>query len=98
MSSDVSIFVVMVQYLFVLTSKVCIIKDKKIKSMIVNMLKNQIHTYFSHNNNIKCVDSTIKYIDFKSIHYAINIDVVSSFMFLMILFLCFYGCIINLNY
>ena len=36
--------------------------------------------YFSHNSNIKYVDSTIKYIGFESIHYTINLDVVLSFM------------------
>ena len=48
----------------------------------------------SHNSNIKCVDSTIKCVGFKSIHYAINQDVISSsmifskfdFMFLSIYF------------
>ena len=36
--------------------------------------------YYSHNSNIKCVNSTFKYIDFDSFHYAINLNVVSSFM------------------
>ena len=36
--------------------------------------------YSSHNNNIKCIDSTIKYIDFESFHYTISLYVVSSFM------------------
>ena len=36
--------------------------------------------YSSHNNNIKCVDSTIKCIGFESIHYVITSDVVSFFM------------------
>ena len=36
--------------------------------------------YSNHNSNIKCVDSTIKCIGFESFHYAINLDVVSSFM------------------
>ena len=36
--------------------------------------------YYSHNSNIKCMDSTIKCIGFESFHYAINLDVVSSFM------------------
>ena len=40
--------------------------------------------YYSHNNSIKCVDSTIKcidstikFIDFESIHYAINLDFIA---------------------
>ena len=36
--------------------------------------------YYSHNSNIKCIDLIIKYIDFESYHYAINLDVVSSFV------------------
>ena len=36
--------------------------------------------YYSHNSNITCVGSTIKYIDFESIHYVVNLNVVSSFM------------------
>ena len=36
--------------------------------------------YFSHNSNIKYVNSTIKYIDIETIHYAINMDIVSSFI------------------
>ena len=36
--------------------------------------------YYNHNSNIKCVDSIIKYISFKLIHYAINLDVVLFFM------------------
>ena len=36
--------------------------------------------YSSYNSNIKYVDSTIKYIGFESFYYAINLDVVSSFM------------------
>ena len=36
--------------------------------------------YSNHNSNIKCIDSTIKCIGFESFHYAINLDVVSSFI------------------
>ena len=36
--------------------------------------------YYNHNSNIKCVDSTIKYIGFESIHYIINLNVVLSFI------------------
>ena len=44
----------------------------------------------SYNNNIKCVDSIIKYIDFESFYYIINLDVV-----LAILILCLYGYIVS---
>ena len=44
------------------------------------MLHNLNHMYYSHNNNIKYVGSTIKYIDFEPIRYAIILDVVSSFI------------------
>ena len=36
--------------------------------------------YSSHNSNIKCINSTTKYIDFESFHYVIKLDVVSSFI------------------
>ena len=36
--------------------------------------------YPSHNSNIKCVGLTIKCVGFELIHYAINLDVVLSFM------------------
>ena len=35
----------------------------------------------NHNSNIKCLGSTIKYIDFELIHYGINLNVVSSSVF-----------------
>ena len=41
--------------------------------MVVNILENWSHRYVSHYNAIKCVS-------FDSIHYVINIDVVSSSM------------------
>ena len=41
--------------------------------MVVNILENWSHRYVSHYNTIKCVS-------FDSIHYVINIDVVSSSM------------------
>ena len=37
--------------------------------------------YYSYDINIKCVDLTIKYICFELIHYAVNLNVVLSFMF-----------------
>ena len=46
--------------------------------MTVNILQNWSHIYSSHNSNIKCIDSTIKYIGFESFYYAINLDVVLS--------------------
>ena len=48
--------------------------------MIVNMLQNYSHKYFSHNSNIKYICSIIKCISFESIYYVINLDVVSLFM------------------
>ena len=36
--------------------------------------------YSSHNSNIKCVGSIIKNIGFEPIHYAINLDIVLSYM------------------
>ena len=47
---------------------------------VINMLQNWNHRYYSHNSNIKCAGSTIKYISLKLIPYVINFDVVSSFM------------------
>ena len=49
-------------------------------SMVISILHNQSQKYSSHNSNIKCVDSTIKCIDFESFHYVINLDVGLSFM------------------
>ena len=46
--------------------------------MVVVMLQNLSHKYSNHNNNIKYIDSSIKCIGFKQIHYAINLNVVSS--------------------
>ena len=53
---------------------------KEINLMVVNMLQNLSHRYFSHNSNIKCISLIIKCIDFESIHCTINLNVVSSFM------------------
>ena len=53
---------------------------QQIESMVINMLQNWSHRYSNHNSNIKYLGSIIKYIGFKLIHYAINLDVVSSFM------------------
>ena len=36
--------------------------------------------YSSHDSNIKCVGSTIKCVSFESIHYVINLNIVSSSM------------------
>ena len=36
--------------------------------------------YSSHNSNIKYIGTKIKYVGFKLIHYAINIDTFSSYM------------------
>ena len=48
--------------------------------MVVNMLQSCNHRHSSHNSNIKCIGSTIKYIVFDLIHYAINLDVVSLYV------------------
>ena len=48
--------------------------------MVVNMLQNLSQMYYSHNSNIKCVDSTIKCIGFESFHYVINLNVVLLFV------------------
>ena len=53
---------------------------QKIKSIIINMLQKLSHKYSSHNSNIKCGNSTIKCRSFELIHYAINLDVVSSYI------------------
>ena len=37
-------------------------QKQKIKSIIVNIRQNLSQKYYSNNNNIKCIDSTIKYI------------------------------------
>ena len=55
-------------------------QQQEIKSTVINMLENWNSRYFSHNNNIKCVGSTIKYIGFELIHYAVNLNVGSSFI------------------
>ena len=47
--------------------------------MVINMLQNYSHRHYCYNSNIKYVGSTIKYIGFESIHYIINMDVVSSY-------------------
>ena len=44
------------------------------------MLYNLSYRYYSHNSNIKYVNLTIKCIDFESFYYAINLNVVSSFI------------------
>ena len=46
--------------------------------------------YYNNNSNIKYADSIIKYIDFKLIHYAINLYIVSSFMVFYSMFLSMY--------
>ena len=54
--------------------------------MVINMLQNLSHMYFSHNNNVKCIGSTIKHVDFKPIYYTINLDVISFIIILIIYF------------
>ena len=36
--------------------------------------------YYSHNNNIKYVDSIINCIGFESFYYVINLNMISSFI------------------
>ena len=68
--------------------------DDLVFLIIVSMLQNWCQRYSNHYSNIKCVDSTIKRIDFESFHYAINLNVVSSFVvfsdfnFIFILIYC----------
>ena len=80
---DVSIFVVVCGfYLCLGDSYDQSISDQKqeIKSMIINILQNRSHMYYSHNSSIKYETSTMKCIDFGLIHYVINLNVVSFFM------------------
>ena len=60
-------------------SKVYKIRDKKSNQMSIIYYRTEV-MYSNHNNNIKYVDSNIKYICFKLIHYAINMDIVLFFM------------------
>ena len=62
------------------TNKIYSINDKKSNQWSSLCCKNRSYKYSSHNSNIKCVNSTIKYTNFEPIHYAINLNVVSSFM------------------
>ena len=55
------------------------INNKK-SNQLSSVLQNSNHKYYNHNINIKCVDSIIKYKYFESIHYIINLNVVSSFI------------------
>ena len=48
--------------------------------MVVNILHNWSHIYFSYNSDIKYVGSTIKCIILEPIYYTINLNVVSSSM------------------
>ena len=47
-------------------------QSQRIKSMVVSMLQNWSHRYYSHNSNIKCVGSIIKWLVFEPIHYAFS--------------------------
>ena len=66
---------------------------QEIKLIIVSIMQNRSQMYSNHNNNIKYVDSTIKYIDFESFRYVINLNVFYPLWFLAILIICFYRCI-----
>ena len=65
--------------------------------MVVNILENWNHTYSNHNNNIKYVNSIIKCIGFESIHYVINLDVVSFYMVFSNFDSMFLSYIVSLN-
>ena len=65
--------------------------------MVVYILQNFSHWYSSDYSKIKCIVSTIKYISFESVHYAININIVTFFMICSNFIICLYRCITNLN-
>ena len=46
--------------------------------MVINTLQNWSNEYCSQNSNIKCVCSTIKCVGIEHIHFAINLNDVSS--------------------
>ena len=60
--------VVVVQRLFVWgqfkQTQIIFDQRQEIKSMVINMLYNENHMYYSHNNNIEYIDLTIKCISF----------------------------------
>ena len=60
------------------TSKADLI-NRKYQIMIVNMLKNWSRRYSSH--------YIIKFVNFMSIYYVINLDIVSSYMIFIYLYL-----------
>ena len=72
---DVMLFVVLLRrFIFVgatQTSKADLISPRS-QIMVVSMLKNLSHKYYSH--------YIIKCLDFISIYYAINKDIISSYM------------------
>ena len=58
--------------------------------MVISILYNLSKKYYNHNSNIKCVNSIIKYIVFKSFYYIICLDVVLLFMIFKVLIIYFY--------
>ena len=58
------------------------------------MLQNLSHKHYRHNNNIKHVNSTIKFIGFESFYYVIDLNVVSLF----VVFNNFYYMFISIYY
>ena len=74
---DVLLFVVLlwrfIHVRAIQTSKIDLI-NQRYQILIVNILKNWIYRYSSH--------YFIKFIGFMSIYYAINLDIVSSYMIL----------------
>ena len=65
--------------------------------MVVHILHNLSHWYSSHYSKIKYIVLTIKYISFESVHYAININIITIFMVCSNFIICLYRCITNLN-
>ena len=66
-------------------------KNNKNQIMIVKMLQNYSHKYSSHYSII------IKCINFEHIHYGINLNIISSFIFFNKFDYVFLSCINNFN-
>ena len=61
-------------------SKTYPINDKKSNQYLSICYKIKIISKANHNSNIKYVGSIINYRSFESIHYIINLDIISSFI------------------
>ena len=62
------------------TNKIYTIRDKKSNQWSSVCYRNMSQMYYSYNSNIKYLDLTIKYIDFESFYYVINLNVVLFFV------------------